>query len=457
MAKSKRAKKTRTAAEFDAVRLAASLRHPMQTRGARSGWSREEVRAARDAQMRGEFRAAAQLYDGMMSEGAIFGCLLNRLAPTQGLPTELRPPNDSSKAMRVLNEADALFGDQGISISRQVIWDVSRALVGHGIGIGYNVLTPRADGSRLDLEVRAWPMEFTRWDPVCRTYLAQMEDGRWEPIVHGDGRWIVFQKRSIEPHREGAIIPLSLDWLDMSLAKEDRGLVQMSHGSPKIVGTLAPGIPIDSPDGLVFQQYLANLHEALPYGIAPNGSTVQMLVNTSTAWQIFSETTKESLASAARVLLGNDGLVKSAGGNYIKDGFIWGIRNDLVESDLTCIERSLFEGAVQVWAALNFGDSDLAPYKKWLMPDVDEDQRRASLAERTKAYHEALKAYRDSGMVVDQEFADALAKEFGVRSGKLAVSGSVASPSETAPGTEAPVASETARQRVVELRRRSPS
>lgn len=436
MAKSKRAKKTRVESEFDPIRLAADLRSPYGSRSARPNWSREDVTAGKNAQMAGRFKLAAQLFDGMMSEGAVFGCLLNRLAPCQGLPTELKAPSESSKARRVLAEAEPLFGDGGFAVSRQTIWDIHRALVGHGYALGYNVITARPDGSRLDIELKPWPMEFTRYDEQTSTYQVQTAEsqGRWETVQHGDGRFVVFAKRRLTPHRDGAIIPLALDWLDTSLAKEDRGLVSMSHGSPKFIGEMPVGIPIDSKEGKEFAAFLANLHETLPYGIAPGGGKIQMLANTSTAWQIFSETTKEALASVARVLLGNDGLIRAGGGNYIKDGFIWGIRNDLVESDLKCIEEAIFTGTIQIWAALNFGTSDLAPYKRWLMPDVDEDQRRVSLAERTTAYHAALKAYRDAGMVVDQEFCDALAAEFGVRAGRLIVSG--VPPIVTAPASE---------------------
>lgn len=435
MAKSKRAKKTRTAAEFDAIRLAAAIRLP-RTSGAMYSWEPEQIAAARDAQMRGEFRLASKLADSMMSEGAIFTALCNRLAPPQGLPVELQAP-DGAKAARVLNEADALFGPAGIAISSATVWSIDRDLTLHGIAFAYNVLTPREDGSRLDIEVRSFPIEFVRWDPTCRTYKAQLESGDWEDICHGDGRWIVFQKRSTEPHKEGAVIPLALVWMDTALGKRDRAQTSTSHGTPKFIGELPPGIAIASEEGQQFLAFLANMHESLPYGLAPSGSKVNMLVNTSTAWQIFDSITREGLSDAARILLGNDGLVRAAGGNYVKDGYIWGIRNDLVESDLRCLERALFEGTIQVWAALNHGTSDLAPYRKWLMPDVDEDARLKSLGERTKAFHEALKGYREAGLVVDQAFVDALAKEYGVRSGVLA-SGAGAAPGNSEPQPRAP-------------------
>lgn len=439
MAKSKRAKRTRTADEFDAIRLAAQLRYPRWS-GNVYVWEPESIASARDAQMRGEFRRASKMADSMLSGGWIFAALVNRLAPPQGLTCQLEPPSETTKAARVLDEADALFGAEGIAVARSTVWNLHRCLVMHGVAFATNVITPRDDGSRVDIEVRYWPIEYVRWDPVCRSYQALTESGGWENICHGDGRWVVVRKADVEPHKEGAIIPLAVNWLETGLGKRDRAMASTSHGSPKFVGTLPPNIAIDSPEGQQFMALLANLHEALPYCIAPNGATVQLLASASSAWQIWSEISKDGTAEAAQVLLGNDGLVRSAGGNYIKDGYVWGVRNDLVESDLRCLEHAIFTGTIQVWAALNFGTSDLAPYRRWLMPDVDEDQRRESLASRTKAYHEALKGYRDAGMVVDQAFADSLAKEFGVRAGALAVTTSGGASGTPAPAPTSPKA-----------------
>lgn len=100
---------------------------------------------------------------------------------------------------------------------------------------------------------------------------------------------------------------------------------------------------------------------------------------------------------------------------------LFGVRNDIVEGDLRGAEYALNTGAIRPWTALNFGDIELAPHRKWLMPDPDEDARRKSLAERTTAYNEALEAYKKNGFVIDQAFADKLAADFGIEAPRLAL------------------------------------
>jgi hypothetical protein len=67
---------------------------------------------------------------------------------------------------------------------------------------------------------------------------------------------------------------------------------------------------------------------------------------------------------------------------------------------------------------LNFGIED-AVTMSWEFPDPDQDARRSSLAEHTRSYNEAIGAYRGNGFIVDQQFADALAAEFGVMAPSL--------------------------------------
>jgi phage gp29-like protein len=425
-APSKRAKKTRAASEFDTVRLAAELRPPKQSIGLHA-WDLDAIRAARDAQMRGDFRQAARLVKATRTDYAIFASFLNRLAPQAGLPIELKAPVDSARAKKVLVEAEALFGTNGIAIHPDTLADIDGTLANHGVAFGVNVLTPREDGTRVDIEHKAWPIEYVRWDSDLRAFRTQVEGYEEETIVHGQGRWVIYQQHEVEPWTYGAIIAVALLWADHAFGVRDRAKASNTHGNAKVIGTMPQGVALQdgegrlTPEAAAFMELLRAVASAdTPVGVKPFGSLLDYLTNNSTAWQIFKEIIDSGDKAADRVYLGHDINVSSAGGDAV--GYLFGVRNDIVEGSLKAIQRGIKTGVIDIWAAVNFGDSSLAPERVFMMPDHDEDARRKSLAERHNAFHETLEKARRNQFDVTQEYVDDLAKGYGVTAPKLKVS-----------------------------------
>jgi hypothetical protein len=434
-ATSKRAKKIRVSSEFDLVRLAAELRPPKSNSGT-FAWDLDAIRGARDAQMLGHFFLSARLAEATRTDYAIFASFLNRLAPQRGLPVKLKAANSTARAMRVLDEASALFGPRGVGIHPDTLADIDGTLANHGVAFGVNTVTPREDGSRVDFELHSWPIEFVRWDPVKRAYWTQtdMMSGHFEDrlsaleyICHGDGRWVVFQEHEHEPWKHGAILAIALLWADHAFGVRDRAKASTAHGNAKVVGTMPDGVPLEDADGHLTREAEAFL-ELLravasvdtPVGIKPAGAVLDYIVNNSTAWQIFKEIVDSGERAADRVYLGHDVSAPAAGGDAV--AYLFGVRNDIVEGSLRAIERGLRTGVMEPWAAVNFGDSSLAPDRIYLMPDADEDARRKSLADRTKAFYEALWSAGQNKFIVDQEYVTALAADYGVIAPKLTAS-----------------------------------
>lgn len=420
-AKTKRAKVVRTSTEFDLIELVQRLRAPRETAIGGTGWTRESIRSARDLQMRGQFNRPKKLAAAQKVDDGLYTALRNRLAPTRGLPIELTPPNASARAARVHIEADAQFGMKGIAIKADTVFNLHEDLANHGVAFGLVTMTPRADGSRVDTSLSYWPIQFVRWDALERTFKTRVEDDFEEEVItHGDGRWVVIRQAEVDPWLWGAVIATGLVFEDRQFGLKDRSGGSRSLGGAKMVGELPPDVPIDSADGRAFLMFLATMHEALPYGLRPAGAKTELLVNTSTNWQIFDAIIKGRLGDGARVYNGHDGATTAVGGNYIKDGLLFGNTVNIVESDLFALETALFEGVIVPWTAINFGDSTLAPWRHWVMPDADADARFDSVAKRRKAMREDVKEAREAGLLVDQEYVDALAKAFELDAPRVA-------------------------------------
>jgi hypothetical protein len=425
-ATSKRAKKIRTGSEFDLIRLAAETRAPKVSSGTYA-WDLDAIRSARDSQMIGRFMLPARLAESTRTDYAIFASFLNRLAPQRGLPVKLEAANDTARAVKIRDEAEALFGRGGVGIHPDTLSDIDGTLANHGVAFAVNTVTPREDGSRVDFEVKSWPIEFVRWDPIARAYCTQTENRVEEYICHGDGRWIVFQEHEHEPWKYGALLAVAILWADHAFGIRDRAKASTAHGNAKVVGTMPEGVPLQGNEsgGLTQEaQSFLDLIRAIasvdtPAGIKPAGSTIDYITNGSRAWEIFKEIISSGDKAADRIYLGHDVTATAAGGDAV--GYLFGVRNDIVEGSLRAIERGLRTGAIEPWTAINFGDSSLAPSRIYLMPDADEDARRKSLADRTSAFHEAVKRAKDNGFDVTQSYLDALAADFGIISPKLPV------------------------------------
>lgn len=430
-APSKRAKKIRGASEFSVARLATALRPP-KVSGAIYSWDLDAIFSARNQQLAGAFHTPARLAESMRTDDALFVAYENRLAPQRCIRVEIKAVGGARGATPA-REAEALFGQNGIGIHPDTIADIHGALVNHGVAFGCLDVVPREDGSRVDVFLRHWPIEHVRWDAQARCYKTQTEaDGEVE-IHHGDGRWVVFQRAEHEPHKLGAILSACIVWARHAFALRDWAKGSVAHGNVKVLGEMPEGVALQltsgddagalTPEAASFLELLRSVaSDDAPAGIRPAGAKTEILESKGTNWQVWKELVDNAEKAAARIYLGTDGTLGANGGAPGVDiSALFGVASTKVDGDLRCIERALDTGVIEVWAALNFGDSALAPKRRYLLPDGDADAARASLATRNQAYLADLKAVRDAGVPLTQGYLDELARAYAVPPLKLDV------------------------------------
>lgn len=443
-APSKRAKQVRQSTEFELGRLTANINPPKLSPSVFS-WALDEIWAARDEQMRGFFFRPARLAESMRTDDALFVARTNRLAPQRSIEVAM-VPGKGARASSIANEADGLFGPQGVGLSKETIADIHGCLVDHGIAFAVNIATVREDGSRTDFTLKAWPIEHVYWHATDQVFKTRLEDGTEETIVHGDGRWVVFTKNEIEPFKNGVLIPAALVWARHAHAARDWAKGSTAHGNAKMIGELPEGVPLQDGDGVISAEAAAMIalmrditQGDAPAGLRPAGSKTDFLVNTSTAWQVFSELVHNAEKAAARIYLGTDGTLGTQGGAPgIDIQALFGVAATIVEGDLEALEKGFKTGVIDPWCAMNFGDSALAPTRKYMLPDPDKQARKAALAERSAAFYADLKGSVDANIPLTQEHVDKLAAMYGVPAPKVPAPtlNPVASPSPAEKGTE---------------------
>jgi hypothetical protein len=415
---------------------------PRDGRTTIDAWSFGEIYAAREEQMLGQFVRPARMAEQMRTDDALAVAYENRLAPQRCIPVAIDPAK-GARGELIAGEAEALFGANGVGIHAETIADIHADLVNHGVAFGCNVATPREDGSRVDYEMRYWPIEYIRWDPVFRLFKARADPntvqpgdipdspyneygfvgGFWIPVVHGDGRWVIFKKHDLEPFRkEAAILPAALVWARHAFAVRDWSRGSKAHGSAKVVGELPAGVPLQDAAGLsaeaaAFIELLRSIaSEDAPAGIRPAGSKVDFLTNNSTAWQVWSELATNAEKAAARIYLGTDGTLGSQGGAPGVDiTALFGVAETKVSGDLEALQRGIDTGVIEPWCAINFGDSRLAPRRRYLIPNKQAAATTDDYAKRNAAYYAALVAAKNAGMTLSPIYVSELAAEYRVR------------------------------------------
>lgn len=140
----KRAQKIRKAAEFSGS--AKGEKRPPAGSGLLEGWTVEQIYAARSAQMRGQFRLAADMADAMRTDDALFTAYSNRLAPQRSIAVTMRPAVAKGKASSISEEAASLYGDAGIALTMATRLNVHGCLVNHGVAFIRLTRQVRDDG-----------------------------------------------------------------------------------------------------------------------------------------------------------------------------------------------------------------------------------------------------------------------------------------------------------------------
>jgi len=434
MPANKRARRHRKADEFPIQRLMRPTRPPIVPAAAYS-WTLEQIMSARDSQMAGRFDAPVKLAASMRTDDALAVAYKNRLSPLRALSVVIEPGR-GSRADAIAGEGEALFGQDGIALSRATVADINGDLANHGVAVGYNSWMMRDDASRVDLEHHCWPLEFVWWDAARRQLMTQLDGGGGlTPIVHGDGRWTVYQSHESQPWRQdAAVLPGALVWAAHAFAARDWSRGSASHGNAKVVGELAPGVPLQETDadtGVVsisdqaesFLDLLGDLSGLdMPFGIKPAGSTVDYLMNTSRAWEVWERLMSNREKAAARIYLGTDGTLGATGGAPGVDiSELFGVATTIIQGDRATIDRGVREGVIEPWCAVNHGDSAQAPRRSYVLADPDEMRAREEHMRQEAAFVAAIQARREAGFEVTQDWADKLADRLGVDRGALAV------------------------------------
>jgi hypothetical protein len=430
-----------TAASYDLDRLRQRVDPPLQPSLALAP-TLADIMDARDYQLMGKFHVPAEMAARMMSDDAIHVAVNARLAPLEAITVAIEPPDESAKSGRIAGHARPLFGPGGSACSPEDDKAINRDLANHGLAIGINQQwCPRPDGSGIDVVHKHWPLRDVEWDAGSERLVALVRVdgdppptaapasigrlGRYissVPIDHGNGRWVVYQNQAHHSwQHDAAVLAGFLVWARHAFGASDWAAVSRSHGSPKWLGTMPenhhvqvasrdaqgeiiPGKTELSEQARAYLDLLADMASlAQPYGIQEFGSDTKLMVNSSTAWQVFSELMTNAEKAAARIWTGTDALMGAQGGAPgIDISALFGVASTIIQGDLGVITRARHTGVIVPWTALNYGTSARAPQRVYQIPDPDLQRAREQYIANEQAYVAMHSARKAAGVAVEE-------------------------------------------------------
>lgn len=387
-------------------------------------WDLERIRSARDAQMRGDFQLAVRLAEAIRTDDVLFTAWGNRIAPVNSVDMLL------SAYAGVRGEAVRRKALDSVFVPKTTIADIEGTLVNHAIAIGYNHQVTNADGTRVDFIHEEWPLEWVKWNHSRECLETAVRGaGVRTPIVHGDGRWTIYRKfRTLPWTKDAAILPAAFVWAAHANGIKDWAAGSRSHGEAKVIGTLPEGFSLElldedgnpklTEEAFGFLQMLQKIMTGESgVGVMPFGSTADMLTNTSTMYQVFSELILSREKAGNRIYLGTDAALGAAGGAPGVDiSLLFDVASTKLQSDFACIQQGLNTGVYLPWTAINEDDSRYAPRAAFQIPDPDADKKSEENSNKRKRLFDALDRMRSLNLDVTQDTIDNLAAEYGVTS-----------------------------------------
>jgi phage gp29-like protein len=376
-------------------------------------WSQPaQVLAALEAHDIGNFRSSGLLMQALLTDPAIRGPLDVRCKALTGLPVVFKPADDSEEAKECAEYVTAHWREW-LTCEEQERFMRTRLLM--GASLAQAIWTTSKD-KKMVPEVNCWEPTwiFWYWDGQHRNF------GRWQVItsngtvepVSGDRNWIWALNTIKDPQYTGLIRSLALRFIARQQALQGLGKYQQRYALAIL--KLKQPSTFDEADVANIQSQLQV--DASPVVTLPQGDTPEASwdlewesIESSSGWQVFIETLSTMKAEMAIDILGQtltSDTGAKGGGSKAQASVHDQVRLDLRTSDAVQDASIWRDQLLKPFAALNYGDPELAPLMEYeVAPPTDLSAKADSLLKLSQA----LQTFDNPN--ID---AEAILMEFGV-------------------------------------------
>jgi hypothetical protein len=387
----------------------AVLRAPASARTL-TRWTTTDLEVAETFTAGGNLSRAADLCWAALGDGRVRAALETRTKGLVKLPLAWEESGDGRSAGRVIRALEG-GGDFYAAHSEAALVSLASWGILLGVGLAQRVWTLR-NGRWIGV-LKPYDARHLRWDPTARAWMVRVDGGFEVRILPGDRRWVLYAPScSGEPDGDekpwlyGAWRAVSRPWLGKLLSWGDWMHHSELHGSGVRTADWDPPAGANlSPPSKTVRDDLASVLGDLSADAAvvpPPGYKLRLLEAAAKTWEMFPGAIQAAAQELVIAITGQSSSTEITQGQDTGATLHGQVRQDLIDADAQTLSTCLRERCLRDYAALNFGDAELAPWPRWKTDPPANAKARGEAMSSLGAGIEALDRVAPEGKRVDR-------------------------------------------------------
>ena len=377
-----------------------------------TGWDITSVRRAIENLSGGLFDWPAQLVDGLTGDSRVQSAMASRTGGLLGKPLRFRVPKKYRNDARA-QECLQLWTDHWPSMATEpALSELGKWSTFLRFGLAQ--LTWDTSGKFWLPYLQPWNARYSYYHWQFRHYIAITQDGQ-VAVEPGDGHWVIHAPDGLyRGWMMGAIRAIAPWWLARNYALRDWARYSERHGMPIIKAETPFGA-----DPVQVQNYrsqLATLGQEsvvqIPGSADPNYGKydIDFLEASDASWEGFQRLIEQCNSEITLALLGQNLTSEVKEGSFAAARVHADVRQAILEADARALAQTIYTQIARPFAAINFGDPEIAPRTEW---NVSPPEDKKIAAESFERFSVAVLTLRRSGYKVNN--LTKLARAFGVK------------------------------------------
>lgn len=378
-----------------------------------TSWMPNTVRTALQDLVVGLFDRPTQLQDAVAADSRVQSAMRSRSGGLLGrnirfkLPERYENDADAKKCLRIwerhwpqMHAEPALLDllETANSVGQaysQILWDTSKK-------IWKPYLLPFSG-------------RYSYYHWVLRAHVAVTLDGQ-VAITPGDAHWVLHAPYgSYRGWMRGALRAVAMWWLARNYALRDWAAFSEKHGFPTLLADTPFGA--DPNDISNYQAQLGTIGQNSVLQI-PGSVDIQKygkydlryLEASADDWQTFKSLIEQCNDEITLALLGQNLTSQVKEGSLAAARVHADVRQAILEADARALAKTIYVQILRPFAALNFGDPNLAPRAEW---DVRPPEDLETKGKTFQAFAQAINQLRQAGFALKD--ARKFARRFGLQ------------------------------------------
>lgn len=346
-----------------------------------TGWDVPMARSAKRDLVLGIFEKPAQMCDAMiLSDSRIQSGLASRLS-VFGRPVDFRIPRKYRKS-KIAHECLRAFVDAWPTMATDTTMsELQRWAIMLGWGLAQILWD--TSGKYAIPHPLPWHPRYVYYHWLFRCYVAITLDGQ-VPIVPGDASWILHA-----PHGQyrgwmrGAMGAISPWWLGRAYALRDWMRYSERHGLPMI--KLKRPAVADPYQAANVRFQVSNLGQEAVFDLPQNPPPalswdIELMEAKDTAhegFRLLIEQCNQEITLALLAQTLTTSMPAEGGSSYAAARVHAGVLQGLLEADARALALTIYQQLARPFAAMNFGDPNLAPIVTWNVTPFEDAKTKA--------------------------------------------------------------------------------